>query len=106
MVARLGERKTLVVALAFGALGFSVYAFASNDWLFLSAPPLIALWAMANPAFQGLATRLKGASEQIFAASIGARIFPGASYFLAAALLAVSLLVALAATRASQTALR
>ncbi len=85
---------------------------------------------MANPAFQGLATRLKGASEQgrlqgalaslrgvsgmigpllftqIFAASIGARIFPGASYFLAAALLAVSLLVALAATRASQTALR
>ena len=43
---------------------------------------------------------------QIFAASIGARIFPGASYFLAAALLAVSLLVALAATRASQTALR
>jgi DHA1 family tetracycline resistance protein-like MFS transporter len=96
----------------------------------LSAPPLIALWAMANPAFQGLATRLKGASEQgrlqgalaslrgvsgmigpllftqIFAASIGARIFPGASYFLAAALLAVSLLVALAATRASQTALR
>ncbi|HEY8072248.1 MAG TPA: TCR/Tet family MFS transporter [Methylocystis sp.] len=130
MVARLGERKTLVVALAFGALGFAVYAFASNDWLFLSAPPLIALWAMANPAFQGLATRLKGASEQgrlqgalaslrgvsgmigpllftqIFAASIGARIFPGASYFLAAALLAVSLLVALAATREAQTALR
>ena len=43
---------------------------------------------------------------QIFAVSIGARIFPGAGYFLAAALLAVSLLVALAATRAPQTALR
>ncbi len=123
-VARLGERGTLIAALGFGALGFSVYAFASSGYVFMAAPPLIALWAMANPAFQGLATRFAGASEhgrlqgalsslrgvsgmigplfftQIFAASITAERFSGAAYFVAALLLAASLVVALTATRA------
>ncbi|MFY9627121.1 MAG: TCR/Tet family MFS transporter [Methylocystis sp.] len=132
MVARLGERKTLFVALAFGSLGFAAYALASNEWVFLSAPPLIALWAMANPAFQALATRFAETSEQgrlqgalaslrgvsgmigpllftqIFAASIAAESFTGAAYFLAAALLCGSLFVALTATRnpAAQNAFR
>lgn len=124
-VARLGERGTLIAALGFGALGFSVYAFASSGYVFMAAPPLIALWAMANPAFQGLATRFAGASEQgrlqgalsslrgvsgmigplfftqIFAASITAERFSGAAYFVAALLLAASLVVALTATRAA-----
>ncbi len=129
-VARLGERKTLVLALVCGALGFTAYGFAESDQLFLSAPPLIALWAMANPAFQGLATRLKGASEQgrlqsalaslrgvsgmigpllytqIFAACAAAQNFAGAAYYLAAALLCCSLVVALAILGRPQTALR
>ncbi|QGM47010.1 TCR/Tet family MFS transporter [Methylocystis heyeri] len=131
-VARLGEVRTLTIALVFGALGFAVYAFASNEWAFLSAPPLIALWAMANPSFQALATRfadpshqgrlqgalasLRGVSgmigpllfTQIFGLSVATGEFPGAAYFLSAALLCASLPVALSATRiaAPQTAFR
>lgn len=122
-VARFGEKITLAVALICGALGFAVYAFAPTGGLFMAAPPLIAMWAMANPAFQGVATRYAGVSEQgrlqgalaslrgvsgmigpifftqILAASISAETFPGAGYFLAAALLVASLCVALSATR-------
>ncbi len=131
-VARLGEVTTLVIALVFGALGFAVYAFASNEWVFLSAPPLIALWAMANPSFQALATRFADASEQgrlqgalaslrgvsgmigpllftqLFAVSVSTGYFAGAAYFLSAALLGASLFVAVSAMRvaAPQTALR
>lgn len=114
-VARLGEKTTLTIALAAGALGFLAYAFAPTGALFMSAPPLIALWGMANPAFQGLATRLAGQSEQgrlqgalgslrgvsgmvgplifsqIFALSLSLDFFPGAGYFAAALLLASSL---------------
>ncbi|CAN2533944.1 Tetracycline+resistance+protein,+class+C [Methylocapsa aurea] len=117
-VKRFGERATLVVALAAGALGFAAYAFAPTGGIFMAAPPLIALWAMANPAFQGLATRFASASEQgrlqgalsslrgvsgmvgplfftqILSLSIGAGSFPGAGYFVAALLLAASLVVA------------
>ncbi len=122
-VARIGEKSTLVVALFFGALGFGVYAFAPSGGVFMAAPPLIALWAMSNPAFQGIATRFAGASEhgqlqgalaslrgvagmigplfftQILAASISVDRFSGAGYFIAALLLFASLAVSLAATR-------
>ena len=122
-VKKLGESGAIVTALAFGAAGFCVFAFAPTGAIFLGAPPLIALWAMANPAFQGLASRFASASEQgrlqgaiaslrgvsgmigplfftqILAASIAANSLAGASYMVAALLLAVSLLVALAATR-------
>jgi len=123
-VARFGESVTVVVGLAFGALGFAVYAFAPTGLAFMSAPPLIALWAMANPAFQALATRYAGMSEQgrlqgalsslrgvsgmigplfftqILAASIATETFAGAGYFVAAMLLAGSLVVALTAAHA------
>ncbi|MGJ0509677.1 MAG: TCR/Tet family MFS transporter [Methylocystis sp.] len=121
-VARLGERTTLMIALTSGALGFLAYAFAPTGALFMAAPPLIALWGMANPSFQGLATRLAGATEQgrlqgalgslrgvsgmvgpliftqIFALSVAWDVFPGAGYFIAAALLATSLALRLKAT--------
>jgi DHA1 family tetracycline resistance protein-like MFS transporter len=121
-VARIGEKSTLALGLICGALGFAVYAFAPTGGIFMAAPPLIALWAMSNPAFQGIATRFAGASEhgrlqgalaslrgvsgmigplfftQILAASIATDQFSGAGYFIAAVLLAGSLIVALAAT--------
>jgi DHA1 family tetracycline resistance protein-like MFS transporter len=124
-VKRFGERATLTVGLAFGALGFALYGFAPTGGLFMAAPPLIALWAMANPAFQGLATRLAGASEQgrlqgalaslrgvsgmigplffsqILAASIASGGFPGSAYLAAALLLVVSLAIAVSAARAA-----
>ena len=122
-VARIGEKSTLVVALFFGAIGFGVYAFAPSGGVFMAAPPLIALWAMSNPAFQGIATRFAGASEhgqlqgalaslrgvagmigplfftQILAASISVDRFSGAGYFIAALLLFASSAVSLVATR-------
>jgi MFS transporter, DHA1 family, tetracycline resistance protein len=120
-VARLGERLTLTIALLFGAAGFTLYAFAADDALFLSSAPLIAMWGMANPSVQGLATRLRGASEQgrlqgalaslrgvsgmigpllftqIFSMSAAAGVFPGGAYLLSATLLCASLSAALAA---------
>lgn len=126
-VARLGEKATLTIALISGALGFAAYAFAPTGWLFMSAPPLIALWGMAGPSFQGLATRFADASEQgrlqgalgslrgvsgmigplfftqILAASIAGGTFPGAGYFVAALLLLASLFVARAAERAPRS---
>jgi DHA1 family tetracycline resistance protein-like MFS transporter len=123
-VKRFGESATLVAALGFGALGFVLYGLAPTGEIFMAAPPLIALWAMANPAFQGLATRLVGATEQgrlqgalaslrgvsgmvgplvftqILAASISAGSFSGAGYLAAAVLLGASLLIARSALRA------
>jgi DHA1 family tetracycline resistance protein-like MFS transporter len=123
VVNRLGESKTVVVGLAFGALGFAVYALTDNSYIFMAAAPLISLWAMANPAFQGIATRFADASEQgrlqgalsslrgvsgmigplfftqILSASIATQNFPGAGYFGAAALLLTSLCVAVIVTR-------
>ncbi|QGM99340.1 TCR/Tet family MFS transporter [Methylocystis parvus] len=120
-VARLGEKTTFAIALASGALGFLAYAFAPTGALFMAAPPLIALWGMANPSFQGLATRLAGQSEQgrlqgafgslrgvsgmvgpllftqIFAMSLSLDLFIGAGYFLAGLLLAASLFIGLKA---------
>lgn len=121
-VARLGERTTLTIALACGALGLLAYAFAPTGAIFMAAPPLIALWGMANPSFQGLATRIAGVSEQgrlqgalgslrgvsgmvgpvvfsqIFALSLAFDAFPGAGYFAAGLLLAASLAIGLKAT--------
>lgn len=122
-VARLGEKKTLIIALTSGALGLLAYAFAPTGAMFMAAPPLIALWGMANPSFQGLATRLAGGSEQgrlqgalgslrgvsgmigpliftqIFALSLAFDVFPGAGYFFAGLLLATSLFIGLKAAR-------
>jgi DHA1 family tetracycline resistance protein-like MFS transporter len=124
-VKRFGESATLVAALAFGAAGFAVYGLAPTGGIFMAAPPLIALWAMATPSFQGIATRLAGASEQgrlqgalsslrgvsgmvgplvftqILAASIAADAFSGAGYLIAALLLGASLFIAQRALRCS-----
>jgi DHA1 family tetracycline resistance protein-like MFS transporter len=126
-VARLGERRTLTIALICGALGLFAYAFAPTGAIFMAAPPLIALWGMANPSFQGLATRFADASEQgrlqgalaslrgvsgmigpllftqIFAASLAHGVFTGAGYFFAGLLLAVSLAIGLTAIGSKTT---
>lgn len=52
-VKRFGESATLVAALGFGAAGFAVYGLAPTGGIFMAAPPLIALWAMANPLLPG-----------------------------------------------------
>jgi DHA1 family tetracycline resistance protein-like MFS transporter len=110
-IKRLGERGTMIFGMVSGIIGFALYAVAPNSGIFLLAFPPIALWGMANPAIQSLATRFVGPSDQgklqgaqsslgsladmigpvvftqIFAAAVLARgplHIPGAPYFLAA----------------------
>ena len=63
-VARLGERRTLVVALLCGAIGFVVYGLAPTGRMFLIGVPIMALWGLYGPSAQSLMTRRVGQSEQ------------------------------------------
>jgi DHA1 family tetracycline resistance protein-like MFS transporter len=128
IVARLGERTTLLVGLAFGVLGFAVYGLAPTSALFFVGIPLSSLWGLSGPAAQGLMSKRVGPSEQgrlqgalgsisavagilgptlfteTFAAVIakGAPVdLPGAPFLLAALLLVAAFLIAAAVTRAS-----
>ena len=130
LVKRLGERRALLVGLAFGAAGFAVYGLASTGALFLAGIPFLAIWGLAGPAFQALMSRrvepsaqgrLQGALgslagvtgmlgplifTQIFALGISSRGFtlPGAPYLLSALLLSASWLFALVVARDFPTA--
>ena len=63
-VARLGERRTLLLGLTFGVAGFAIFGLARIGALFLIGVPFIALYGLAHPATQGLMTRRIGPSEQ------------------------------------------
>jgi DHA1 family tetracycline resistance protein-like MFS transporter len=125
LVKKLGERRALLVGLAFGAMGFAIYGWAPTGTLFLAGIPFLAIWGLAGPAFQALMSRRVEASAQgrlqgalasmsgvtgmigplvftqIFAFGIGSRALqvPGAPYLLAATFLGGSLLIALLLTR-------
>jgi DHA1 family tetracycline resistance protein-like MFS transporter len=126
LVARLGERLTLLTGLAFGVAGFVAYAFAPTGAVFLAVIPLVALWGLSGPSAQGLMTRLvdprqqgelQGANGAVLgiAAMIGPALFtltfatfisadnrwqiPGAPFYLAALLLAVAWLIGLNVAR-------
>ncbi|WP_294534595.1 TCR/Tet family MFS transporter [uncultured Rhodoblastus sp.] len=123
-VKKFGELPTALAGLAFGICGLIAAAWAPTGQAFVAALPLMALWGLAGPAFQSIATRLAGVSEQgvlqgafaslrgmsgmigpiaftqIFAWEIGEGRVPGGGYGLAAFLLALSLLAAVAVGRA------
>jgi DHA1 family tetracycline resistance protein-like MFS transporter len=129
-VKKFGELPTALVGLACGITGFIAYALAPTGQAFLAALPLVALWGLTGPAFQALATRLAGVSEQgalqgalsslrgvsgmigpitftqILAWEIGHGRTPGGSYGLAAFLLALSLVAAVAVGRSAAAARR
>jgi MFS transporter, DHA1 family, tetracycline resistance protein len=63
-IRHLGERVTMLLGLAFGALAFSFYASASVGWVFLIGLPLGALFGVANPAMMGIATRFVEPNQQ------------------------------------------
>jgi DHA1 family tetracycline resistance protein-like MFS transporter len=121
MVAKVGERRTLLIGLSCGVIGFVIYGLSDTGLYFLLGLPISALWAMAAPATQALVTRQVGPEVQgriqgslmslislagvlgpaIFAGSFGYFIgksspihLPGAPWFIAAALLFVGLLIA------------
>jgi DHA1 family tetracycline resistance protein-like MFS transporter len=121
VVARLGERRAMVVGLAFGTLGFVMYGL-GNGWWFLIGVPVMALWGFASPAVISVMTRhvsgseqgqLQGANasltatagligplifSQVFAHSIA--VMPGAPFILAAAMLVAGAAIGWSATRA------
>lgn len=124
-VKRFGEWPTALVGLACGVVGFLLFATAPTGGAFVVALPFVALWGLAGPSFQALATRLAGADEQgalqgavaslrgmsgmigpitytqILSWEIASGYSPGGSYGIAALLLALSLLVTIAVGRVS-----
>jgi DHA1 family tetracycline resistance protein-like MFS transporter len=126
VVARFGERRTMLAGLLFGTAGFLIYGMASTGAIFWSGLPLAALWGLSGPPMQGMMTRHVGASEQgqlqgalsslrgiafmigplvftnVFASFIGANRdwhLPGAPFLLAALMIAGSTAMAWQTTR-------
>ncbi|NQW03247.1 MAG: TCR/Tet family MFS transporter [Acidobacteria bacterium] len=121
LVARFGERRTLLAGLACGAAGFVIYGLAETGTVFWLGIPVFGLMGLYGPSAQGLMTRYVGPSEQgqlqginssfmgmtgiigpaifslTFASFIGPHAdlhLPGAPFLLAALLLAVAFVVA------------
>jgi MFS transporter, DHA1 family, tetracycline resistance protein len=64
VVRGLGERRAMMVALCFGALGFALYGLAPTPiWFWLSMPVMM-LWAVFNPSIQSLMTQRVSPSAQ------------------------------------------
>src|SRR5207249_4943451 len=64
VVARLGERRTLLAGLLLGAIGFVIFGWARQTWLFLLAIPINCLWGLAGPPSQSMMTQRVSPSEQ------------------------------------------
>jgi DHA1 family tetracycline resistance protein-like MFS transporter len=126
VVARFGERRTMLMGLIFGAIGFAITGFAPTGLIFWIGVPINALWGLYGPPMQGLMTRRVAATEQgqlqgaqssvrgiammlgpaiftgVFAAAIGGWHewgLPGAPFILAAIMLAGAMGVAWRVTR-------
>jgi DHA1 family tetracycline resistance protein-like MFS transporter len=126
IVKRLGEQRALLFGCAMGALGFTLYGLAPNGWWFWAAMPIAALWGVANPAAQAIMTQHVSAQEQgrlqgaigslnSIAGILGPTLFTqtfarvaqehvpdvwaGATFWLAAAIVALGGVLALRASR-------
>jgi DHA1 family tetracycline resistance protein-like MFS transporter len=64
IVARIGERASLLIGLTAGALGFAIYGLAITGSAFWIGIPVMAFWGLAGPAAQGLMTRNVAADQQ------------------------------------------
>ncbi|MES2488629.1 MAG: TCR/Tet family MFS transporter [Pseudomonadota bacterium] len=130
VVARLGERKAILLGLLAGALGFLIYGTATTGWWFVWGTPVFSLMGLFGPAAQGMMTRRVSASEQgqlqganssimgitgIIAPALFTQTFaffiathrswelPGAPFILAALLMVVALLLAVRVTRPTES---
>ena len=61
---QVGERAALMLGLAFGVLGFLIFALARTGAEFWIGIPLMALWGLESPAAMALMSRHVSASEQ------------------------------------------
>jgi DHA1 family tetracycline resistance protein-like MFS transporter len=116
-VRAIGERRTLLIGLAFGVVGFLGMGLSPAGWIYLCTVPFMALWGLSGPATQALLTqrvnphefgRIQGAVtsvmsvggifgpfmfSSVFAHFIGPHAplpLPGAAFVLAALLLALA----------------
>tara|TARA_R110000868_G_scaffold80027_1_gene227535 strand:+ start:848 stop:2110 length:1263 start_codon:yes stop_codon:yes gene_type:complete len=64
VVQRIGDRRTMVIGLAFGAIGIACMGLAPTGWMFVAAMLPNALWGLAMPTIQSLMTRRVSESEQ------------------------------------------
>ncbi|HEY4156574.1 MAG TPA: MFS transporter [Polyangiaceae bacterium] len=64
IVARLGERRALLLGLLFGSVGFAIYGLAPSGALFFLGVPVMAIWGVSGPAIQGLMSSRVGMTEQ------------------------------------------
>jgi DHA1 family tetracycline resistance protein-like MFS transporter len=126
VVQAIGERKTVLVGLAIGWMGFAIFGLAPTGKIFLMGIPVMAAWSLCGPSAQGLMTRHVGHTEQgqlqgavqcirgltaligptlftfTYAAALrpGTRLhLPGAPFLLASAILLSALPLALKVTR-------
>lgn len=131
MVARFGERRMLLTGLAFGTVGYVIYAMAETGPGFWLGIPIFGLMGLYGPSAQGLMSRRVTPSEQgqlqginssfmgmtgIFAPALFTFTFaefigphadwhlPGAPFLLAAGLLATAWVIAWRVTRARASA--
>ena len=63
LVARFGERRTLVAGLVACAIGFSFYGLARNGWWFAAGIPIMSMWGLHGPSARPM-TRRVGPTEQ------------------------------------------
>jgi DHA1 family tetracycline resistance protein-like MFS transporter len=130
VVARIGERRAVLLGAAAGAIGFAWYGFAPTGWLYLLGIPIFAMVNFLTPGLQALMTRrvaphqqgqLQGANQSLqgISAVFGPLIFglvfawsiradsmlhaPGLAIYLAGGLLALAFLLALHSARAPAT---
>ena len=129
VIAKLGERRALLLGMTFGLCGLLMMAFAPSVAWFWASSPVMALWGFIGPAAQAMTTRLvrpdqqgqlQGANSSMMgvASLIAPTLFttsfyfgidprwdaalPGAPYLVAAALLAASAFVAARVTAAAR----
>jgi MFS transporter, DHA1 family, tetracycline resistance protein len=129
-IKHLGELRTLFTGMLCGVIGFALFALAPSTAIFLIGIPFLSLWGLGSPPMQSLMSKRVGPSEQgqlqgalmslfgvagmiaplvftqIFARAIApnrAIQLPGAPYWLAAALLGGSLMLAWNVTRRGVT---
>ncbi len=122
IVRRFGERRALLIGLAFGAAGFLIFGAAPTGTLFWIGLPVMALWGVSGAATQALLTQqvagdqqgqLQGATSSVqsvsqllgpflftltFAYFIGANApvkLPGAPFLLASLLLLLAFAIAM-----------
>lgn len=116
IVARVGERRSLIIGLLAGMVGMVIYGLAPTGPLFWIGIPVMSLWGLTGPSSMAMMSRLVSPSEQgqlsgantslasiaglaapgIFALSFARSIetLPGAPFLLAAATLLLAAAIA------------